>query len=202
MPTGVYKRTKEHRDKLRQTAKRLGIRPPPPLVGRTVSQVTRIRIGLGRRGKMHTQETKDLISLRGLGRKHSEKTKAKMSNSKIGHVVTKETREKIGKSNSGENCNWWKGGVTRENERIRKTAIYYEWRRAVFFRDGWTCVLCRKFGGVLNADHIKPFAHFPELRFEVKNGRTLCIKCHRNTPTFGNKPLNRFLGEKHGIFVP
>ena len=36
-----------------------------------------------------------------------------------------------------------------------------------------------------HADHELPFAYFPDLRFEVLNGRTLCETCHRKTPTFG-----------------
>jgi 5-methylcytosine-specific restriction endonuclease McrA len=40
---------------------------------------------------------------------------------------------------------------------------------------------------VLQADHIKPFAHHPELRFDVNNGRTLCVPCHRKTDTYGGR---------------
>lgn len=33
-------------------------------------------------------------------------------------------------------------------------------------------------------DHIKPFAYYPDLRFELSNGRTLCIDCHKKTDTY------------------
>lgn len=36
----------------------------------------------------------------------------------------------------------------------------------------------------MNADHIMPFAYFPDLRFELSNGRTLCLKCHQKTDTY------------------
>lgn len=60
-----------------------------------------------------------------------------------------------------------------------------EWRLAVFERDNYTCVFCGKRGGKLQADHIKPFKEFPELRYELSNGRTLCVKCHRKTESYG-----------------
>lgn len=84
-----------------------------------------------------------------------------------------------------QNLNW-KGGVTKINEKIRKSAKYKEWRRSVFERDNYTCVWCNQHGRDLNADHIKPFAFFEELRFDINNGRTLCVPCHRKT-FFGNK---------------
>lgn len=59
-----------------------------------------------------------------------------------------------------------------------------EWRKHVFQRDDYTCQACGQRGGKLNADHELPFSLFPDLRFEILNGRTLCVYCHRKTPTF------------------
>ena len=67
----------------------------------------------------------------------------------------------------------------------RHSYKYRKWRKLVFQRDGYTCQECGQVGGVLNADHIKPWALFPELRFELDNGRTLCVKCHKDTDTYG-----------------
>lgn len=78
----------------------------------------------------------------------------------------------------------WEGGITTENSKLRKTREYRAWREAVFVRDRFTCQHCGQRGGTLHADHIKPFCAFPELRFDVSNGRTLCVACHRKTPTF------------------
>ena len=69
---------------------------------------------------------------------------------------------------------------------------YKIWRDKVFFRDNFTCQDCGRRGGdgkkiILNADHIKPFSLFPELRFELENGKTLCKECHQKTPTYGGK---------------
>lgn len=89
----------------------------------------------------------------------------------------------------------WKGGVTPINIGVRMTAEYRAWRESVFQRDNYTCVLCFQKGGVLNADHIKTFAHNPTLRFSLDNGRTLCIDCHRKTENYGSRANQKALAE-------
>lgn len=69
--------------------------------------------------------------------------------------------------------------ITPQNKRIRFSLEYALWREAVFKRDDWTCQHCGKRGGDIQADHIKPFSTHPELRFELSNGQTLCLKCHK-----------------------
>src|SRR3990167_5919079 len=97
--------------------------------------------------------------------------------------------QKLGKKNpqfSGANSSNWKGGVTPEIRRIRNSDEYALWRKAVFVRDNYTCIWCGSNGNI-NADHIKPFSDYPELRFAIDNGRTLCVSCHKTTPTYGAK---------------
>lgn len=91
----------------------------------------------------------------------------------------------------GENAGAWKGGVTPINKRARGNRKAVDWRKAVFVRDDYTCQLCNVRGGKLQAHHIKKFADYPELRYEVPNGETLCEKCHKKTPNYSNK------GSKH-----
>jgi len=78
--------------------------------------------------------------------------------------------------------NKWKGGVTPEHQRIRTSSPEYkEWRMAVYQRDYYTCRRCGLKGHkprTLVAHHIKSFADYPDLRFDVDNGLTLCRACH------------------------
>lgn len=78
----------------------------------------------------------------------------------------------------------WRGGVNKD---IWHSWEYQAWRKAVFRRDKYTCVLCGDArGGNLEADHIKPRLLYPELTLDVNNGRTLCKTCHRETITWGH----------------
>ena len=94
---------------------------------------------------------------------------------------------------TGANNPNWKGGVSKKNKTERQLAMekieYKLWRRSVFERDNFTCQFCGERGSRLNADHIKPWILFPELRYAIDNGRTLCEECHRGTKTYR---LNQF----------
>lgn len=83
----------------------------------------------------------------------------------------------------------WKGGKPRQQRRETLTyednRRYMDWRKAVFTRDNWECVMCGHHGGVLHADHIKSWVDHIDTRFIISNGRTLCPPCHRSTPTYG-----------------
>jgi 5-methylcytosine-specific restriction endonuclease McrA len=61
-----------------------------------------------------------------------------------------------------------------------QTNQYKNWRSSVFERDLYTCQECGLSGVRLEADHIKPWNLYPKLRYEISNGKTLCIDCHRN----------------------
>jgi 5-methylcytosine-specific restriction endonuclease McrA len=45
-------------------------------------------------------------------------------------------------------------------------------------KDEFTCRECGEKNIYLQAHHIKSFADFPELRFNLTNGKTLCKSCH------------------------
>lgn len=67
----------------------------------------------------------------------------------------------------------------RYNNSFRGEGPIASWRSQIFERDDFTCQKCFIKGGRLNAHHIKSWANFPELRFEVSNGLTLCVNCHK-----------------------
>jgi len=122
-----------------------------------------------------------------LGKKHTKATKEKMSITKKGKLFTQEHKNKISLALLGKKRKKDGEYLTDTNYRIRYSKEYKLWRKAVFERDNYTCVFCKKTKTYLNADHIKPFAYYPELRFAIDNGRTLCVGCHKKTDTFGEK---------------
>ena len=135
-------------------------------------------------GRTNSEETREKIRKHHLGKKRTEATRKAISKANMGHVVSQETRKKLSEAHQGEKNRLWKGGITPMSGKIRNSLEYRLWREAVFKRDNYTCIWCGdNRGGNLNADHIKPFAYFPELRFAIDNGRTLCESCHRKTDT-------------------
>lgn len=128
------------------------------------------------------------------GKKRSPETVTKMSSSLKIAMNKPQLRERLSLKKRGSKAPNWKGGITVVNKAIRNSFEYTSWRRSVFQRDNFICTACGDRGGKghsvkLNADHIKPFSLYPELRFELSNGRTLCVECHKKTDTYGRKAI-------------
>jgi hypothetical protein len=92
---------------------------------------------------------------------------------------------------AGERSLWWKGGVNPFNKTLRSRVKMKEWREEVYMRDDYTCQHCGEKGVELNADHVMPLSLFPELAYDVLNGQTLCVPCHKNTDSFSGKLKNK-----------
>lgn len=112
------------------------------------------------------------------GKKHTEETRIKQSKSNL---------ERIEKGTH----NFYIDGRTPTRVSIRHSVDYKLWREAIFKRDNWTCKDCKQRGIYLEAHHIKPFAFFPELRFAIDNGVTLCTACHAKVDIFRARTLTK-----------
>ena len=106
----------------------------------------------------------------------------------------------------GADHHFWKGGISDLRDLIRHSFKYRQWRSDCFTRDDFTCQECHARSGNgkrvdLNVDHIKLFAlilkenniksaedaNSCEELWNINNGRTLCVDCHRKTDSFGTK---------------
>lgn len=72
----------------------------------------------------------------------------------------------------------WQVVKNQLSKRDRSTTEYAHWRKSVFERDNYTCIVCNSTDN-LNAHHIIRWVDSIELRFELSNGATLCYSCHR-----------------------
>lgn len=147
-----------------------------------------------------TNETRKKLSIRLSGRNNprfgaviSKETREKIGNGNRGKIISQQQKEKLAKALRGNKNPNWQGGKTKLQESIRKCFKYKEWRNKCYERDNYTCQICNKHGGNLNADHIKSFATILKYNniktvevaskckelWDTNNGRTLCEKCHR-----------------------
>lgn len=139
---------------------------------------------LGKKRKPFSEVTKNKMSLAKKGKKPNNFNKPRSLFARI----------KSGQAHIGNKNHNWKGGISKsyktERQLLMETIEYKLWREAVFKRDNYQCIWGGKeHGNKLNADHIKSWRDYPELRFAIDNGRTLCIFCHRKTDTYGFRKL-------------
>ncbi len=55
---------------------------------------------------------------------------------------------------------------------------YQKWSSLIKSRDCYTCQVCGRRGGHLHAHHMNAWNAFPQERYNLKNGVTLCFLCH------------------------
>lgn len=100
-------------------------------------------------------------------------------------AIAQSARERM----TGANNPNWKGGITTQG--WRQSSKYRRWRNKVFKRDRYTCRKCGDDAGSnLTAHHILSADEYPDLRYEVDNGLTLCEDCHskiHGTPVRGSR---------------
>ncbi len=103
----------------------------------------------------------------------------------------------------GKDSGNWKGGKTELHTAVIGLRQYKEWRLRIFQRDNWTCQKCkarRKVGDrvVIQVHHLKPFYKIVEENnikttkdaiqcgelWNMNNGITLCVSCHRQTESY------------------
>lgn len=109
---------------------------------------------------------RDAVSTAHKGRKRKPRTTEHKANLKA--AVFDKPRPKV----AGAKNPAWRGGAPR-----RRGWQMTAWAKAVKRRDGRKCVECGSTAS-LHAHHVKPFVTYPEGRYDVANGVTLCQRCH------------------------
>lgn len=94
---------------------------------------------------------------------------------------------------TGPNSRFYNPGLTAEDRLINNRYVSSKenvsrWRKHVYEKDGYACQKCGVRGGELNAHHMDAWHWCKERRFDISNGVTLCVRCHKQFHyTYGNK---------------
>ena len=97
-------------------------------------------------------------------------------NKKVSSHKTLRCKKCFSKNRSGSNHPMWiKDRRMVKKQEERNNPVYKHWRKQVWLRDNFKCKIanpdCK---GRLEAHHILGWTPYPELRYEVNNGITLC----------------------------
>ena len=206
MPTGKYKRKKEHIEKsikiileARKNNKRCincgrFYNPKKEHICKKIPITWGNKISEGLRKSFKEGRRKPINYW--LNKKRDDKTKQKISrkkkllynlglhklnpNIKKGFTLnTGRTHFRLGSSKGSKNHNW-KGGISLTRKKVYDSLEYRKWRKAVFQRDKYVCqdYNCKGQDKIIHAHHIKSINKNPNLIFDLNNGLTLCRKCH------------------------
>lgn len=161
-------------------------------IGRKHSAATKAKMRKAKLGKKASKETLLIMSKaqKGkkhhwgfaffTGKKHTRETCKKMSDVHLGKIASETTKEKMRVCRGEEHHRWIKDRTKLvTNEKKHLCSRYKEWMKSVRDRDKWTCRIAdNNCKGRLETHHILRWSKFPELRYEVNNGITLCAFHH------------------------
>jgi 5-methylcytosine-specific restriction endonuclease McrA len=169
------------------------------------NELIKSRKFLSFKGRQHTEKTKQILRNKLKGYKRKIQSIKKGSDKLKGRKYSIEHRIALSKGWTNQLRKWkselqsslkeknplYKDGKWKERASQREidmnTEKYISWRRKIFEGDNYTCQICGIQGLKLQADHIKSYTNFPELRYDIDNGRTLCINCHKKTDNYGGR---------------
>ncbi|MFA5071929.1 MAG: HNH endonuclease [Candidatus Pacearchaeota archaeon] len=147
------------------------------------------------KGKHHSEETKELLRKKFkiiaiqkgfgkwmLGKKLeyvSESNKKRFKGKTYKEIYGDKAEEEALKRKES-NRKRWEGKRKCDDRPYQNCSYeYVEWRKKVFERDNYTCQKCG-LQTYIEAHHIKRWSLYPELRYDVNNGITLCKNpCHK-----------------------
>ena len=127
-------------------------------------------------GHTISDETREKMSIA-----HSNPSEDTRNKMRAPRDLTDATQFALVSGQRGKRSHNWKGGITPIMKMLRESHPYKNWREAVFERDDYTCKRCNARGGNLEAHHILPVRDHKNdlLLFDVNNGITLCVGCHK-----------------------
>lgn len=156
------------------------------------------------KGVKFTEEHKRKISEAHKGMKYSQEFCDKQREIHMGkkyHTVphSNETKERISKTKKENPTRYWLGKkrpnmtgelnsqYIKDRTKLKKGedkrhSAYQDWSKNVKKRDNWKCKMSNQdCCGRLESHHILNWVDYPELRYEINNGITLCHFHHPKT---------------------
>lgn len=142
--------------------------------GRPLTAEHRQKISDALSGLSRTAEHQAKLSEAQRGRPKSAETRAKISASLTGRSGTPHEQPAKDAISSAQRARW--AGL--RSAVSRSSTEYKAWRASVLRRDNGTCQECGARNVIMHAHHIKPFNDYPDMRYDVSNGVTMCASCH------------------------
>lgn len=173
---GVYLRTKEIKKQISEKLK-----------DKKLSEETKRKMSESGKKKIFTKKHRKNLSISANGRKLSEETKKKISKAHKGMRKPWVSKTQKGNKNAlghrglkgKENIRYKLDRTTLAKHHERNDSAYQEWRKQVWLRDNFKCRLANKeCKGKIIAHHILSWRDYPELRYIINNGITLCHAHH------------------------